>query len=1451
MAIILLSASILILVPTTKGGSPPPPSDIIDGVQYIDGDWVVSGYENYSHEIIILTGNLTITGTGMLEFVNVTLKMNVTVDCGDYHIMVQDGGSFFVNDTDDDNTTTSDSSKITNNDIYGYVFQINETAVFEVRNSEIIGCGLLQEQADADKSGLKIMSNNVTIMQTEILDCANGFVFDSVNCIIENCTIYNNQYNGIYITNTSNPSHIFNITISHSLLLNNSGSGILYNGGQVNITLQNNTISENNAGGILVIGGTNINFTAGFNTIQNNTEEGGIGIWGIPSFSVIRVDVNNNNFSNNRGLSPIRVGFKFDEIPAKGIYANITDNEIWSEQFTNDGSILMYSSEFLISNITNNKIITPLVQNGVHIGKLSREINSGPAVKELDLNVCYNNITNIAAGAVRACAIDEININFTNNHVYHPDNIMTCGAVTIGWFKAGLNGTTPVNTTAIVRDNLFEGVKDTGAIGIKAIDNINATIENNTIINVDGGGIKVGWIDDADANNLQNPWAYPTKNVNAVINNNTISEGSGPGIWLYSSNGSKVMNNNITLRSGSFGNTRSPGDGIRIQSSNRDTFVSHNVISNCTASGFRAYNSDCVSVYSNVIEFNQYGIGLDQGSNHNILYNNIIVKDIMKYGYYIGLYSLNNSLPSNNTVNGEYLRYFHNLFGLPASHQVVADLVVNEPRMANLGQIIIANSTYVDIQNNTGTNGYSGITMIGVDNSSVRNNFVNSNTYGIRLQEHSSTNIILNNNINNNNNGIALLSSSIFNQLMNNTIVTSPSQTGIYFDTGLTTLDNELPINNTVNDVSIRYYHDESQLSLENLILEIPKMMNIGQLAIIDCQNLTIRNSSVTNGIRGSFIYESDEINLLDSIFSENTQNCNAVDSSNLTIKNVTCTQGVYNLLLNGVTNTTIENCTIQNGSWPLWLRSSSPTIFNSTIGEATGNSLSLMDNCHPILINCTYDQSNMDISPDSTLTLFWYLHVSVLANGLGIDNATVIVANSTHNVVYNVTTDYNGMVRNLLIMGSTIGHNYTTYYSPYHLNISKFSYENYSVRLDMNETTNILVNLFDIMGPEIIIGPTIEPAIIVTSSDILWLNASIDDSLRGNSAINYVECVISVIHPSLVNITPIIINAQDGAFDEVVEDVTHLFDISDWTKGQYTFWIRGKDSSENWCTWKSVNTTIFDNEGPAITSGLSISPTFVGTSEDFITLSLVLDDTGLGDSRIVEVECLIDGSSSSPILNSTAITVTALDGSFDQTIESVSVTIDISFWIVGQYNIQVRGRDEIGNLGEWSNITFVIVDDEAPSAPTNLMAVPSGEDGILVLTWSPNIELDLAGYKIYRSLTSGSSYQLVAVVGSQNTTWQDRRLVNGVSYFYVITAFDNATVPNESDYSNEASGTPNKASMNIANIWWIFVILPFLFLAIAQQYMYRKKNSGKCKADSTEEETPSHEPSSIETDGK
>ncbi|MBN2410740.1 fibronectin type III domain-containing protein [candidate division KSB1 bacterium] len=75
---------------------------------------------------------------------------------------------------------------------------------------------------------------------------------------------------------------------------------------------------------------------------------------------------------------------------------------------------------------------------------------------------------------------------------------------------------------------------------------------------------------------------------------------------------------------------------------------------------------------------------------------------------------------------------------------------------------------------------------------------------------------------------------------------------------------------------------------------------------------------------------------------------------------------------------------------------------------------------------------------------------------------------------------------------------------------------------------------------------------------------------------------------------------------------------------------------------------------------------------------------------------------------------------------------------------------------------------------------------GSLIATWNPNVESDLAGYKVYCGTTSGDRTNWNSYDVGDTTQYIIGNLVIGQTYYVVVTAYDWAG--NESDPSAEAS---------------------------------------------------------------
>jgi len=88
------------------------------------------------------------------------------------------------------------------------------------------------------------------------------------------------------------------------------------------------------------------------------------------------------------------------------------------------------------------------------------------------------------------------------------------------------------------------------------------------------------------------------------------------------------------------------------------------------------------------------------------------------------------------------------------------------------------------------------------------------------------------------------------------------------------------------------------------------------------------------------------------------------------------------------------------------------------------------------------------------------------------------------------------------------------------------------------------------------------------------------------------------------------------------------------------------------------------------------------------------------------------------------------------------------------------------------------------PPAPTGVAVVIS--ETAVVLSWEPSGAADLAGYRVRRRLETEADYHLLTAEPIIRTSFEDRQVEKGRSYYYAITACDKA--------GNESRSTEIKA---------------------------------------------------------
>ncbi|RPI73931.1 MAG: hypothetical protein EHM45_20000, partial [Desulfobacteraceae bacterium] len=119
-----------------------------------------------------------------------------------------------------------------------------------------------------------------------------------------------------------------------------------------------------------------------------------------------------------------------------------------------------------------------------------------------------------------------------------------------------------------------------------------------------------------------------------------------------------------------------------------------------------------------------------------------------------------------------------------------------------------------------------------------------------------------------------------------------------------------------------------------------------------------------------------------------------------------------------------------------------------------------------------------------------------------------------------------------------------------------------------------------------------------------------------------------------------------------------------------------------------------------------------------------------------------------------------------------------------GTYNYRVTATDQIGNESEPSNEALAVINIGVPQPPINLQIIAIPEGQALRICWEYN-GAPAAGFNLYRALLPGGPYVRVNQELIKDTCYLDEGLINGVKYYYYVTAVDN--------FGNESGSSPEQ----------------------------------------------------------
>ncbi|MDX2543219.1 fibronectin type III domain-containing protein [Streptomyces sp. WI04-05B] len=122
--------------------------------------------------------------------------------------------------------------------------------------------------------------------------------------------------------------------------------------------------------------------------------------------------------------------------------------------------------------------------------------------------------------------------------------------------------------------------------------------------------------------------------------------------------------------------------------------------------------------------------------------------------------------------------------------------------------------------------------------------------------------------------------------------------------------------------------------------------------------------------------------------------------------------------------------------------------------------------------------------------------------------------------------------------------------------------------------------------------------------------------------------------------------------------------------------------------------------------------------------------------------------------------------------------TVDLTI-PAGKHTIRVDHANFTGNANvnfAYTPRTSATVDKVEPLTPTGTALTYDNTTGKARLTWAKNKEMDLAGYRIYRSLSGSPFGTPLATASATATTYTDSAVPNtGATYAYEIRAYDKA----------------------------------------------------------------------------
>ncbi len=1049
----------------------------------------------------------------------------------------------YANDCGDDGIYVSTSSKsiISNN-----TANLNDVAVDR-------GTGIVL-----------LYSSGVQIKYNKVNDNYQGmYIEQSSDCEIFINDVISNSGHGIEVVNSNNP-----IIQDHLYIKQNGGWGIYVHGSPTGADITKNSIN-NNYGGICVVSspGSNIdNNTANDNSgtgiylsscsgseitfNQANSNWRGMYILSSSNCNIISNEVNSNiwygihlYYSAHNLLSKNIVKFNTGEWDSLGIYlSRSVDNTIRHNQVNSNwhGVKLWYSYD---CTIKNNEV------NSNNNFGISLEY-SGRATKDptITQNIVNSNGDSGISLENSDYVIIDINI-VTFNHMgislYSSDFVkITDNIADSNNYGIYLTG----STYNIIFKNSVERKAGKGIYGIflTSYSNKNSISRNSAKFNYFGITLKWGCslniISENDATYCIDYAAFLYRVNWNTLQFNEFNNSNSIGIYLEQSDNNEILSNNATTAT---------NYGISLFESDSNEIILNNVTTGGDI-GLELSSSNENELLNNIAEFCDVGISLKWSNKNDITYNEANENSI---GIYM-LRSDENEISSNAVDDNDNVAID---LSLSDKNTITNNSVINN---ANYG-IHLYSSDNNELTNNLANNNGIGIYLDWSSENLIKSNTATGNNLiGVAIFWSSNDNAITDNNANLNVNESIRISYSENNLVENNQA--SGSIVGIHIDWSP---NNNIIRNNTANNnkvgISLEWFSNNNQIlnnTATNGIIGISvRWSNWNYIDNNDfshntvstilewySHNNTVSNNIATNSEFGIYLDWYCRDNLISfNNASDNNQNGITLEKSvgdivdNNTVMNnmhgIYCTQADPTISSNQILNppTTIKT------HIGIYIEDySDPTVIYNTI-ENTAIAIYVGPTCSPIITgNIISDDSTFGIYMISASATIIGNHISLNTYGIFLEKSYAVIK------LNNITDNYYGVYcdeSSPIIDNNTISNHYYGIYcinSAYPIVTNNiFSNNNYDLYYHSKQVGGDTISQLQALKTgNTTIDSKLDEAInhIKKSLDnALWQNETHLDPKRGNEYFDEVKKAINELQ-NIINDNKVAESIKDGCRDVI-----------------------------------------------------------------------------------------------------------------------------------------------------------------------------------------------------------------------------------------------------------------------------------------------------------------------------